>query len=136
MRLPPEDVRLAATTGTLHAFTAVRRERALFGLFHTTRQGARVTDRGGVVRLQRKDAEVSASTVGTIARDLESIITRLTDFGDAGRAIPDVHLLAGARIINLSGLTDAEQAIALAQAELEAVPAEEPLVIIAAPRTA
>ena len=136
LRLPPEDVQLAATTGALHVFTAARRERALFGLFHTTRQMARVTDRGGVVRLQRKDAEVAASTVGTIARDLESVITRLTDFGDAGRAIPDVHLLAGARIINLSGLTDAEQAVALAQAELEALPAEESLVIIAAPRTA
>lgn len=136
MRLPTNEVRLAATTGALDAFTAERREPALFGLFRTTRQVARVTDRGGVVRLQRKDAEVSASTVGTIARDLEEVITRLTDFGDAGRAIPDVHLLARARLINLSGLADAEQCIALARAELESLPDNESLVIVAASRAA
>jgi hypothetical protein len=43
----------------------------------------------------------------------------LTDFGDAGRALPDVHLLVGARIVNLSGLAELEQAVALAQTELE-----------------
>jgi hypothetical protein len=59
----------------------------------------------------------------------------LTDFGDAGRALPDVHLLVGARIVNLSGLAELEQAVALAQTELENTRPDEKLVLVAASRS-
>lgn len=134
MQVAPEAVRLAAETSGLYVFVATHHERAMFGLFKVARQRVRVTDHTGVIRLQRGHAEVSTSSVADIARDLEQVITQLTDFGDAGRAIPDVHVLVGARLINLSGLADAEQAITLAQAELESLPPDERLVIVAAPR--
>jgi N-methylhydantoinase A len=95
----------------------------------------RVADKTGVIRLQRNNAEVHTSTVETVARDLEIIITKLTDFGDAGRALPDVHLLIGARVVNLSGLAELEQAVALAQTELENLSPDEKIVIVAAPRS-
>ncbi len=136
MQVAPEIVRLAAETSGLYVFIAPRSTRALFGLFKTTRRMVRVTDRTGVVRLQRGHAEVHSSSVGHIALDLENIITRLTDFGDAGRALPDVHVLVGARLINLSGLATAAQAIELAQAELESLAPDEPLTIVAAPKGA
>jgi N-methylhydantoinase A len=136
MQVAPENVALAAETSGLNVFVAARQQRALFGLFRTERQMVRVTDRTGVVRLQRQHAEVVPSSVAHISRDLEQVMTRLTDFGDAGRALPDAHILVGARLINLSGLADAGQAIALARAELEALPPDERLVIVAAPRAA
>ncbi len=101
-------------------------------MFAQKRQLARIVDKTGVVRLQRSHAEVYQSTVEAIAKDLEFVITRLTDFGDAGRDLPDVHVLAGARIVNLSGLAETEQAIALANTELENLAPEEKIVIIAA----
>ncbi|MCV5918968.1 hypothetical protein OFN60_36630, partial [Escherichia coli] len=85
-----------------------RREPALFGLWQKRRKLVRVLDHTGVVRLQRSDAEIIRSRVGTVARDLEEAIARLTDFGDAGRALPDTHVLARARLIDLSGLADVE----------------------------
>ncbi len=136
MRVELHEAKLAGETAGLYVFTATKEARAFFGLFKTKRTLARVTDRTGVVRLQRADARVSASKVEAIARDLERVITQLTDFGDAGRALPDVNVLVGARIINLSGLADAEQAVALAQTELESLPPDEPLVIVAAPKGA
>lgn len=136
MQVELGDVRLAAETSSLYVFVATRYERGMFGLFRSARQMLRVTDHTGVVRLQRRAAEIAASSVAGVARDLEAVITRLTDFGDAGRALPDVHVLVGRRIINLSGLADAEQVIALAQAEIEALPVDERLVIVAAPRSA
>ena len=63
---------------------------------------------------------------------LEKTINDLTDFGDAGRSLPDIHLLVGARIINLAGLAEVEQAIALAKVELEYFDKNEMIVIIAA----
>lgn len=134
MRANADEVRLAGETSGLYAFVARHITRAFFNLFKTEKQAVRVTDRTGVVRLQRKHAEVVSSTVAHHARDLEIIITKLTDFGDAGRALPDVHVLVGARIINLSGLADVEQALVLSAAELDALPPEELIVIVAAPK--
>ena len=135
MQLPPESVRLAGETASLYVFAAEQVTRTFFNLFSRTERRVRVTDRTGVVRLQRRHAEVSASRVAKVADDLERVIASLTDYGDAGRTLPDVHLLVGGRIVNLAGLASADQAVALAQVELETLPADEPLVIIAAPKT-
>jgi N-methylhydantoinase A/oxoprolinase/acetone carboxylase beta subunit len=132
MKIDAEKVKLAGETAGLYVFTSELQTKTFFGLFKLSKHLVRIVDKTGVVRLQRSDAEVHASTVEKIARDLESVITKLTDFGDAGRALPDVHVLVGARIINLSGLADLEQAIALANTELENSPPDESLVIVAA----
>jgi N-methylhydantoinase A len=134
MQVAPEQVCLVAKTSGLYVFVAPRQLRALFGLFKRVRQMVRVTDRSGVIRLQRSHAEVASASVANIAIELERIIVRLTDFGDAGRALPDVQVLVGARIINLSGLADVEQAKQLAGVELENLPPGEPVVIVAAPK--
>ncbi|MGI8468387.1 MAG: hydantoinase/oxoprolinase family protein, partial [Pyrinomonadaceae bacterium] len=91
-------------------------------------------DKTGVVRLQRSHAEVYSSTVENAPSELEMIINKLTDFGDAGRALPDIHLLVNARTVNLSGLAELEQVTALATTELENLTADEKIVIIASPR--
>jgi hypothetical protein len=96
----------------------------------------RVTDHSGVIRLQRSSADVFPSSVACISRDLERIIFRLSEFGDAGKMMPDLSVLVAARIVNLSGLADAEQVVALANAELESVPPNEKLVLIASSKNA
>jgi N-methylhydantoinase A len=136
MQLPASDVHLVAATGSLFIFSGVRIERMMFGLFKKERRSVRVVDRAGIVRLQRSNAEAISSTVANVARDLDHTLARLTDFGDAGRALPDAHIAVGARLINLSGLADAAQAVALAESELEAMLPHEKLVIIATPKGA
>jgi N-methylhydantoinase A/oxoprolinase/acetone carboxylase beta subunit len=135
MKTESSAVELAGETEGLYVFTSAVVTKTFFGLFANTRQMVRVADKTGVIRLQRNNAEVHTSTVETVARDLEIIITKLTDFGDAGRALPDVHLLIGARVVNLSGLAELEQAVALAQTELENLSPDEKIVIVAAPRS-
>ncbi|MDQ4121876.1 MAG: hydantoinase/oxoprolinase family protein [Acidobacteriota bacterium] len=135
MKVEVDAVKLAAETEGLYVFTTEVQTKTFFGLFKNVRQLVRVVDKTGVVRLQRNHAEVHSSTVGKIEHDLEFIITKLTDFGDAGRALPDVHVLAGARIVNLSGLAELEQAVALAKTELENLSPDEQLVLIAAARS-
>lgn len=131
MKFAPKNVNLLAETSGLYAFGGEMITKSFFGLFTNKKQTVRVTDKTGVVRLQRGNAEVYSTTVADVARELEFVITKLTDFGDAGRALPDIHVLVGARIINLSGLAEMPQAIALAQAELENFLPDEKIVIVA-----
>ncbi|MDQ3750349.1 MAG: hydantoinase/oxoprolinase family protein [Acidobacteriota bacterium] len=132
MKVDETAVKLAAETSGLYVFTSETQTKTFFGLFENVRQMVRVVDKTGVVRLQRSNAEVHSSVVEKIAFDLEFIITKLTDFGDAGRALPDLPILVGTRIVNLSGLAELEQAIALANTELENLSADESVIIVAA----
>ncbi|HEY8562521.1 MAG TPA: hydantoinase/oxoprolinase family protein [Pyrinomonadaceae bacterium] len=134
MKTDAGSVELNAETSGLYVFTSEVKTKTFFGLFSSTRQIVRVLDKTGVVRLQRHSAEVYETNVAALGRELENAITKLTDFGDAGRALPDVHVLVGARIVNLSGLAEMEQAIALAATEVENLPGDEPVVIVAAAR--
>lgn len=132
MKLSETAIELKAETANLYVFAAETESRSFFGLLKNSKQSIRVVDKTGVVRLQRNNAEIHASTIKNVDAALEEVITKLTDFGDAGRSLPDIHLLVGSRIINLSGLADMEQAVALARTELENLPGDAPVVIIAA----
>ncbi len=134
MNVEPREVTLLGGSAALRAYGA-RRTRRRLGLIPVRTQMVRVVDMHGVVRLQRPHAEVIAGRAASLARDLDEAIARLTEFGDAGRAIPDLHVLVGARIVDLSGLATADQVQALAEVELDGWPPEERIAIVAAPRT-
>jgi N-methylhydantoinase A/oxoprolinase/acetone carboxylase beta subunit len=134
MKVEEQAVELAAETDGFLVFASEIKTASFFGLFKSQRKMVRVVDKTGVVRLQRGDAEVHVSTVEMAEHDLELVITNLTDFGDAGRSLPDVHVLVGSRIVNLSGLADLEQALALASAELENLDPGERISMVATAR--
>lgn len=134
MQLASSEVELVAQTSFLMVFTAQKEIKTLFGLFKKKQQLLRIIDKTGVVRLQRNNAVVEAIDAENALSLLENIINDLTDFGDAGRRLPDIHLLVGARIINLAGLAEIEQAIVLAKTELENLPNNAPVVIVASVR--
>ena len=129
-----EKVQLQGETSNLYVFSTEKHTSTLFGLFKSKQIAVRVTDKTGVIRLQRSNAQVHNTTIGEVLKTVEMVILDLTDFGDAGRSLPDIHLLVGARIINLSGLADMEQALALAQTELENRDNTEGVVVVASPK--
>jgi hypothetical protein len=59
-----------------------------------------------------------------------------TRYGDAGAELPQLFLGVRGRIVNLSGLLNAAQVIALAQAEIAGLAADEQVMIAIAPRGA
>ena len=71
-----------------------------------------VVDERAVVRLIAPRAAVALTTAAGLATALAATIEEHTTYGDVGRALPDLWLLAGARIIELTGLTNAEDAAA------------------------
>ncbi|HMV82745.1 MAG TPA: hydantoinase/oxoprolinase family protein [Blastocatellia bacterium] len=134
MRLAPGEVLLVAETSAYLVFIGSRRTKTFFGLFHSVRRWLRVVDRTGVVRLQRGQALVSETALANIQGALEQAVESLTDYGDAGRAIPDIFILYGARIANFSGLADLEQVKALVEVELRSLDPATKLLVIACPK--
>ncbi len=134
LRVEVSEVQLAAETSGLLVFTAEQHTRSFFGWFNSKREMLRVLDRTGVVRLQRGRARVSVTTLAQINDELTRAVEELTDFGDAGRTIPDIFILYGGRIANFSGLAELDQVSALAEVELRALEPSTKLIVLACPK--
>jgi N-methylhydantoinase A/oxoprolinase/acetone carboxylase beta subunit len=134
MRIESGAVRLAAETAGLLVFTGEQHSRSFFGLLNARREMLRVLDRTGVVRLQRGKARVSVTTLAQLNDELARAVEQLTDYGDAGRTIPDVFILYGSRLTNFSGLAELDQVIALAEVELRTLDPAVKLIVIACPK--
>nr|HPH20903.1 hydantoinase/oxoprolinase family protein [Haliscomenobacter sp.] len=126
-----EEVALHGETKGLLVFGTAQTQSRFWGLFKRQDLAIRVLDRSGVIRLQRPKVELRGTTIAGTLTQLEKLINQLTDFGDAGRSLPDIQLLVGSRIIHLTGLAELNQALALARTELEHLPSEEAVVIVA-----
>jgi N-methylhydantoinase A/oxoprolinase/acetone carboxylase beta subunit len=134
MRLEPSAVTLAAETSGFYVFTGEQVTAALFGLLKTRKPLLRVTDRTGVIRLQRGATRVTTTTLVALNDELARAVEALTDYGDAGRTIPDIFLLYGARLANFAGLAELEQVQALVEVELRSLEPATKLVVIACPK--
>jgi hypothetical protein len=130
LRVREEAVKTVGTTSQFDVYEATVPEPRLFGWLTRGVRHVRVVDQGGIVRLQRRDALVSDSTVGQAESALRGLLSRLSAYGDAGRELPDVHVLVAARIIGLAGLSDEGQVLGLAATELKAHADDERIVLI------
>ena len=95
-----------------------------------------VVDARGVVRLVDKRASVVATTVARLARDLATTLEDATNFGDVGRALPDVHLVYGSRVADLGTLAEAAQVVALAVEEVRGAAPDAIVAVVVARRDA
>lgn len=134
LRVEAHDVRACGATSHLDVFEAAIAEPRVFGWLSRAVRHVRVVDHGGVVRLQRRDAMVREGTAGHAETAMRALLSSLTAYGDAGRELPDVYLLVGARIISLAGLSDEGQVLGLAATELKGRPDHEPIVLVATRR--
>jgi N-methylhydantoinase A len=73
-----------------------------------------IVDERAVVRLIVPRAAVTVTTAGRLELAIAATIEEYTTYGDVGRALPDLWLLVGARIVELAGMTSTEDAVALA----------------------
>ncbi|HHE54794.1 MAG TPA: hydantoinase [Caldithrix abyssi] len=127
-----EQVQLLGQTSQLLAFGCQIVKKHFLGLFKNTLQAIRVLDREGVVRLQINGGQVVQTTVENVRPQVNQLIESLTTFGDAGPLIPDIFVLVSFRIIDLTGLVEAQQIVALLEVELKNIAKGEPVVLIGA----
>ncbi|GAA5137655.1 hydantoinase/oxoprolinase family protein [Pseudonocardia adelaidensis] len=128
-------VQRAATTPQFRVYTAVRARGGLVGRVTRPRHPVRVVDADGVVRVGAPDAHVRATTVGEARAGLAKVLEEFTSYGDSGARAPAIHLLVGARVVNLAGMTHPDQVLALADTELSGRADEEDVVLVVEERS-
>ncbi|MFN2528056.1 MAG: hydantoinase/oxoprolinase family protein [Candidatus Baltobacteraceae bacterium] len=92
----------------------------------------RVLDQTGVARLSLRDALITQTDATAAPIVLAATLEEQTSFGDVGRALPNIFLVHGARIADLSGLATAAQVVALATEELGGLDPSAPVAILTA----
>ncbi|HEY9712156.1 MAG TPA: hydantoinase/oxoprolinase family protein, partial [Chroococcales cyanobacterium] len=131
MRVQQSSVRLSCQTDYYQVFAADTTRMELFGLIPRRQTSLRVLDKKGVIRLQLGNGSAEIAR----ASDAEGTIGRMADehaqWGDAGKVIPDIMLLAGPKVVDLSGVLNLEQVQALARAELESFSRDSNIVVLA-----
>lgn len=125
---------LVARTAFHRVFRASRTTRGFLGLFRNVRTPIRVLDREGVVRLRLAHADARECPLPDLVARLSELLESATGYGDAGAELPDLFVLAGARILDLTGLTSLEQARALLRVETASLAQDLVAVAIVAPR--
>jgi N-methylhydantoinase A len=132
MGLPAGEVQLAAATDQMRVFQGMVEERK-WRFFKSRRQPVRAVDREGVIRVQRSHGVVLRASAGTGLQQLRRVWEDVTIYNGDSVITPDVFVIAGRRVLDLSGITTLDQAVAISRGELEGLSAEAPIALISVP---
>ncbi len=129
MNLPAEQVRLGGSTGYVDVFTATVEEKKMW-LFKERRHPIRVLDREGFIKVQRSDGMVRQTSVGEASDELKRLWEQTTNYNGDSILQPDILVIVGGHIIDLSGMQSLDQASAVAGTELMGSQPKDPVVLI------
>ncbi|MBF2053985.1 MAG: hydantoinase [Candidatus Sericytochromatia bacterium] len=126
-----ETVSCLGRTERLSVWGATVTRRRLLGLWQQAQLNLRVLDQKGTVRLQLNDALAECTEIKALRKRLPRLVEQLTAFGDAGGLIPDVYLVLDRRLLDLSGLVEMAQMLALIEQETQGLKEDTPVVLLA-----
>ena len=129
MGLSPESVQLAAATEQVRVFQG-RVEERKWRIFRSCRAPLRAVDREGVIRVQRSDGVVARATAQTGLAEMRRLWEEVTIYNGDSVITPDMFMIAGRRVVDLSGVSALEQALAIGRSELEGLAPEAPVALI------
>jgi N-methylhydantoinase A len=131
----PEELSITAQNGVMYAVQSQKLEKKFLGLVKKKTTPLRLIDEEGVIRLQKSNALVSEVKIADWETKIEWYLEELTVFNDGGANLPNIYLVSGKRVIDLSGLQSKAQICALGNAELTGFGNDEKVLIIATGRT-
>jgi N-methylhydantoinase A/oxoprolinase/acetone carboxylase beta subunit len=134
-RVALERVKLLAQTGHYRVFGVTAEGNGWRRLPFRRRQPLQVVDREGVVRFSSPDGQVRTAACASARDMLGRALDELTEYGDGGARLPALHLLLGGRIVNLAGMTKADQVLGVAETEFAGRAGDEPVALIAEVRS-
>jgi hypothetical protein len=129
MNLEPDQVELCARSGLCHVYRGQVEERR-FRIFRSRRYPIRVLDHQGFVKVQRSDGTVYQLTGADALEGLKKSWEELTIYNGDSIIYPDLFLIVGSHIMDLSGMQSIDHALGLVAAELEGVKPEEPIIVV------
>lgn len=123
-------LKITARNESMFAVQYNRTKKKLFGMIKKNTTPLRLIDEEGIIRLQKNNAWVRQSTVSDWQEDVAVLLDELTVYNDGGVNIPNLYLVAGKRIVDLSGLQSEEQIYGLGSIELAGYPKQESVIVI------
>lgn len=135
MSIPSDAVHIVAENGVMYAMQQKKVVTRLFGLLKTRTTPTRIVDEEGVIRLQKRDGHVALCTGEKWEQNLPVMIERYTDYSEGTKNLPNIYVIFGKRIIDLSGLESVGRAMSLAKIELAKCKPEDKLIFLCSDRT-
>jgi hypothetical protein len=105
-------------------------EERKFRFFKTVRHPIRVLDRQGFVKVQRSDGSVFQLAGATAAEGLKQGWEKLTIYNGDSIIFPDLFLIVGSHVMDLSGVQSVDHALGLVGTDLAGVKPDEPIVVL------
>ena len=130
LHLPEENVIEVAAAGKWHIFDG-RYTKKIFGIFSAQKHLVRVLDRNGVVCLQREGLGAILTTKKKLDEDFQTLLEESVSYGTVGEQLPGLFAYYGEKQIDLSGLASREQIISVLETELDLLPDEEKIILLA-----
>lgn len=130
IQVTPEQIVSLGQTDYLNVLGADVVQKKLWGLYNKKNRALRIIDKEGIVRLQISNGDVVQTTRQGLDGALHKLIEAHTGYGDAGRELPNLFVLCGAKIIDLSGLLEIEKITSYANAELARFLPDTPVVCL------
>lgn len=105
-----------------------------FGFFKSVKNNMRLVDNEGVIRLQKNNANVRVCLNENAVKMLKEILNEYTEYNDGGAQLPNIYIIAGKKIIDVSGLSNEGQVLSLASVELKSFEPQTKLIMISTNR--
>lgn len=121
--------RVAGTDG-LTVYQAEHSEDKFFGLVTKTRQRLVLVDRAGVVKLKLSDGSVYPTVGERLADDVSRVLSEDSVFSGSSTKLPNLYVLYGNQILDVSGMSSQGQIRSLIDVELSDIPNDEEMVIL------
>jgi hypothetical protein len=102
-------------------------------IFSKRRSPVRAVDLDGVIRVQRSHSVVRSACAGTGFADVRRLWEDTTIYNGDSVVTPDMFVIIGSQIIDLSGVNSIEQALAITRSEFDGLIASDPIALIAIP---
>ncbi|WP_312642078.1 hydantoinase/oxoprolinase family protein [Hydrogenoanaerobacterium sp.] len=134
METGTKSLEIVAENGSMHAIQYDKVVKKLFGLSKKITRPLRLIDEEGVIRLQKNNAWVLGATVENWEKQVAHLLEELTEYNDGGANMPNLYVVLGKRIIDLSGLQSDTQIYSLGNVELSGCGKKEKLIVAATKR--
>ena len=128
------DIELVGDTAGMYAMQCISETKKFFGLIKKVNRITRIVDDEGIIRLQKKDGHVAACTGADWQKLLPLMVERFTDYSDGGKTLPNIYVIRGSKIIDLSGLENISSVMSVAGVEMAELDDREKVIILCSAR--
>jgi TusA-related sulfurtransferase len=129
MRVVPEVVQVAARTDRMWVFQGTVKEKK-WRFFTSQRTPVRVVDLEGIIRIQSSNGTAVQTTASQVLGRLKGFWEEMTIYNGDSIITPDVFVIAGGHVVDLSGMGSVDQAVSVARSELLGLSPEAPVALV------